>query len=185
MQRKSACQSNQWVTFKGEDVTADPTLFTTEEDQSTDTGPWATWRKEGRGTAQGLSTDTKDGGCSTVPWKNILHDSPLWIRDAVMLKKHATGSLSETEGQRNQPPDDAEVTFTKRQLTLRRSPQTDYFIYLFFFFYLFQKTLTSVLGFSKIWILTLRERRKNRFQRATIKVKTSYIAGQCITIRHF
>lgn len=71
-----------------------------------------------------------------MPWKNILHDSPLLTRDAVMLKKHATGSLSETEGQRNQPPDDAEVTFTKRQSALRWSPQTDYFIYLVFLFFL-------------------------------------------------
>lgn len=68
--------------------------------------------------------------------ENILHGSPLLTRDAVMLKKHAAGSLSETEGQRNQPPDDAEVTSTKRQSALRRSPQTDYFIYLFSIFFL-------------------------------------------------
>lgn len=82
-----------------------------------------------------------------MPWKNILHDSPLWTRDAVMLKKHATGSLSETEGQRNQPPDDAEVTFTKRQSTLRRSPQTDYFIYLFFLIFFLPVSKNSDLRF--------------------------------------
>lgn len=37
---------SQCVPSQGE-VTAHTTLFTTEVDQRTDTGPWATWRREG------------------------------------------------------------------------------------------------------------------------------------------
>lgn len=37
----------QVVPREGEEVTAHSTLFTTEVDQRTDTGPWATWRREG------------------------------------------------------------------------------------------------------------------------------------------
>lgn len=50
--------ASQAVPIRGEEVTAHSTLFTTEVDQRTDTGPWATWRRE-VGTAQELSSDTR------------------------------------------------------------------------------------------------------------------------------
>lgn len=54
------------------------------------------------------------------------------IQDTVMLKTHATESLSETKAQKSQVPDDAEVMFTKRQPALRRSAQMYLFIDLVF-----------------------------------------------------
>lgn len=89
--------------------------------------------KEGRGTAQGLSSNTNGedpGWChgrisSTTAHRRLIHNAVMW-------KKHATESLSETKAQSSQPPDDAEVAFTERQPALRRSAQMCLFTDLFF-----------------------------------------------------
>lgn len=81
------------------------------------------------------------------------------MHDAVIVKKHAAKSLSETKAQRSQPPEDAEVVHSETASLEAVSAD----VRVWFFCYLFQKTLSAVLSFSEIWILTLRERRKTDF----------------------
>lgn len=64
--------------------------------------------KEGGGTAQGISSHTKG---EATRHGRILSTAAGWqiLHDAVIVKKHAAKSLSETKAQRSQPPDDGEV----------------------------------------------------------------------------
>lgn len=124
-------------------------LFTTEVDECVGT----TWRK-GRGTVHRWKADIKRDARrkrkrpNTQPWGTSNPDSSL-SHEVATREKHA-GDLQETNRTQSSPA----IRFALLLLLkLTEFP-------LFFSFYLVQKTRTSVLSFSKIWILTLHERRK-------------------------
>lgn len=118
--------------------------------------------KEGGGTAQGLSLDTKGEAPKMAPWKNIIQNSSL-MHDAAM-KKHAAKSLLETKAERSSHQTTLRSSI-KRQPALKRSALMDVFAFLL----PFSKNSDRRFKFFRDMDSDSTWEMENRFQRATLK----------------